>query len=94
MHLLLQTDLSTSTADCGTCGKTCTPANAEPGTCSAGVCSTLQCKAGFANCNGNDADGCEVSLANREAAASGAAAAAYSFYPLVSKCHQCMCHVS
>jgi hypothetical protein len=69
LHLLLQTDLSTSAANCGTCGKTCTPANAEPGTCSAGVCSTLQCKAGFGNCNGNVTDGCEVRLAALEAAA-------------------------
>jgi hypothetical protein len=42
------------------CGSTCCLPIA--GTCNAGTC-TLNCNAGFADCNGNRADGCETNLA-------------------------------
>ena len=44
--------------NCGECGRTCVVANAESG-CSAGNCTMVQCDAGFADCDGAIATGCE-----------------------------------
>jgi len=49
----------TDPANCGGCGVTCAGPNGL-GTCNAGVCA---CAAGFADCNGLSADGCEANLA-------------------------------
>jgi hypothetical protein len=54
-----EVDLGTSSAHCGGCGKACTASNAT-GTCAAASC-TLQCNAGYGNCNGSWSDGCEAS---------------------------------
>jgi hypothetical protein len=54
-------NLFSSASNCGTCGTVCSLANAVSN-CSAGVCSIASCKPGYANCNGNAADGCEVNL--------------------------------
>lgn len=45
--------------NCGGCGIRCSFANA-PATCSAGVCVRGTCNAGYADCDGNPANGCEV----------------------------------
>ncbi|MCU0657003.1 MAG: MopE-related protein [Polyangiaceae bacterium] len=45
---------------CGGCGKVCSSVNATP-TCSNGVCQPI-CKAGFADCDGEPANGCETNL--------------------------------
>ncbi|MDB4927653.1 MAG: putative integrin-like protein [Myxococcaceae bacterium] len=50
-----------STANCGTCGATCARANATA-TCAAGACALGACATGFGNCDGNDANGCELAL--------------------------------
>jgi hypothetical protein len=64
---LVQVNLNTNTTNCGACGTTCsTRPNAEPATCINGVCAPMKCLAGFADCNSNVADGCEV----RQAASS------------------------
>jgi hypothetical protein len=55
-----ETNLSNSVTNCGACGRTCGSAHATAA-CSAGQC-LLSCNSGFANCNGNSADGCEVDL--------------------------------
>jgi hypothetical protein len=49
---------NTDVANCGTCGSVCARANAVP-TCASGACRVSRCNAGFADCNGNEADGCE-----------------------------------
>jgi len=54
-----ETDLNNSTASCGACGRTCAFANGV-GVCRAGVCALGSCNAGFADCDGNPANGCEV----------------------------------
>lgn len=48
--------------NCGACGTIC-PANASNGTaaCAAGAC-TLACNPGFADCDKNPADGCEINV--------------------------------
>ena len=45
-------------ANCGGCGKSCPVQNDTPG-CSGGTCTVGTCNAGFGDCNGNPADGCE-----------------------------------
>lgn len=55
-------DLQNDSKHCGACGAVCEAANAVS-TCRGGVCQ-LQCAAGWGNCNGNRADGCEQSLSD------------------------------
>ncbi|MDP1828868.1 MAG: MopE-related protein [Archangium sp.] len=54
-------------ANCGGCGTVCATPNATP-RCTTGTCGILSCNLGFANCNGQVNDGCEIntntSLAN------------------------------
>ena len=58
-----EVELATSAAHCGRCGNACPArANATP-TCAAGQC-RFACAAGFADCDGDPADGCEASLAS------------------------------
>ena len=58
---------TTTLTDCGACNRACSFANAA-GICStSGVCSMGACNTGFADCNGNPADGCEVNLATDRA---------------------------
>nr|MDQ3037149.1 FG-GAP-like repeat-containing protein [Myxococcota bacterium] len=55
-----ETALDTATS-CGGCGIVCSYANAA-GVCTAGACELDACAAGFDDCNGAPADGCEVDL--------------------------------
>jgi hypothetical protein len=48
--------------NCGACGTVC-GANNTIAACIAGACSAL-CQVGYADCNGNAADGCEVQLSS------------------------------
>ncbi|MFI5297784.1 MAG: hypothetical protein ACHREM_06755, partial [Polyangiales bacterium] len=49
----------TDLGNCGTCFSVCAPANAGA-TCSGGVCHMGACSTGFADCDLNPADGCEI----------------------------------
>ena len=55
-------DTMTNPQHCGGCGKVCNSANGTP-SCSGGACK-IQCNAGFADCNHDASDGCEVNLQN------------------------------
>ncbi len=52
--------LSADPANCGACGKVCSGANVSASTCVAGSCGVKTCAAGFGDCDGNPANGCEV----------------------------------
>ena len=52
--------LGTDVHNCGACGKECGTAHGTP-KCTAGVCS-ITCSSGYDDCNGTNADGCEVNL--------------------------------
>jgi hypothetical protein len=54
-------DTGTSLNNCGGCGVVCAPPHAT-GLCMAGRCTIAACNAGFANCDGLVANGCEVDL--------------------------------
>ncbi|RLB57422.1 MAG: hypothetical protein DRJ42_00345 [Deltaproteobacteria bacterium] len=50
-----------SLTDCGGCGITCSLNNATA-TCAAGSCAVASCDAGWADCSGGSADGCETPI--------------------------------
>jgi hypothetical protein len=52
----------TTTSNCGGCGIACAATNGTPA-CSSGACVVSACNAGFANCDGLAANGCEVATA-------------------------------
>ena len=51
----------TSLTNCGACGSPCDLPNASE-SCASGTCTLTGCTAGFGNCDGISATGCEVSL--------------------------------
>jgi hypothetical protein len=55
-----ETDITTP-RNCGACGNACSAPNGVPA-CVAGACAVGACNAGFADCDGNPANGCETSL--------------------------------
>jgi hypothetical protein len=57
-----EVDTASATAHCGACGRACALANATPA-CTAGACAVASCAAGYGNCDGVAANGCEVSTA-------------------------------
>jgi hypothetical protein len=50
---------ATNVNHCGMCFNACIIPNGTPG-CQAGVCQVAACNAGFGNCDGNPANGCET----------------------------------
>jgi hypothetical protein len=57
-----EADVLTSAANCGACGTRCALPNATA-SCGSGRCAIQRCDAGFADCDGNAANGCETSTA-------------------------------
>jgi hypothetical protein len=55
-------DLLSDPLNCGACGTTCSAHSNEQAECRKGICGT-RCDEGFADCDGNPNNGCEVSLA-------------------------------
>ncbi len=56
-----ETHTSADVNNCGTCGHACgNPANGTAG-CASGTCQVILCNSGFADCDGNFANGCETS---------------------------------
>jgi len=68
-----ETNLSTATSHCGACGAACVLANATPD-CRGARCAVASCNAGFADCNMNPADGCEVNTRTDEGNCGGCGA--------------------
>ncbi len=58
-----ETNIKTSTSNCGACGNACSTPNASP-SCSNGTCGIGACNTGFANCDVLVSDGCEVNTQN------------------------------
>jgi alpha-tubulin suppressor-like RCC1 family protein len=70
-----ETSLATSASHCGACGRACAGAANTVPTCLAGACAAGPCAAGFADCDRNPANGCEVDLRSN-ASSCGACGAA------------------
>ncbi|GAB4217005.1 MAG: hypothetical protein OHK0013_44120 [Sandaracinaceae bacterium] len=60
-----EVNVLTSPSHCGGCGMACTLANATSA-CAAGRCAIASCSAGFLDCDGNPANGCELPVASLE----------------------------
>ena len=58
-----EVDTRTSAAHCGMCGRSCAPTPNRQAACVAGACAPGECAAGFADCDGDLANGCETVLA-------------------------------
>jgi len=54
-------DRNTDPMNCGRCGERCQPVHAVP-MCNTGRCAFTRCDEGFSDCDGNQANGCEVDL--------------------------------
>ncbi|MBK6534095.1 MAG: hypothetical protein IPF99_32365 [Deltaproteobacteria bacterium] len=54
-----EVELAMSLTNCGACGRACDLANATAA-CTAGACAVASCAAGFGDCDGNAANGCET----------------------------------
>lgn len=59
-----EADLSSSSSNCGTCGRACPSTGHVIPTCSAGTCGWTECETGYKDCNNDGRDGCEADLAN------------------------------
>ena len=57
-----ETDTGGDLLNCGGCGKVCATPQATP-VCAGGVCRISSCSAGWADCNNDPRDGCEVNIA-------------------------------
>ena len=56
-----EVSLGNTPAHCGACGNVCNLAHATSG-CASGACTIAACSAGYADCDGNAANGCEVDV--------------------------------
>ena len=74
----IYTQVATDNNNCGSCGIVCNFANATS-TCTSGVCS-LNCNAGYGNCDNIKSNGCEVNL-NTSLFNCGACGTACGTYP-------------
>jgi hypothetical protein len=54
-----EADTRASASNCGACGRACAPPPNAAAACAAGVCGFV-CNPGFADCDGNPSNGCEV----------------------------------
>ncbi len=57
-----ETSTTDDLANCGACGVACAPSRAATSACVSGVCRVLSCRMGYADCDGDAANGCEVDL--------------------------------
>ncbi len=58
-----ESDTRTSPSHCGVCGRQCPSGPNSTATCASAICG-LTCATGFADCDRNPANGCEVNLAS------------------------------
>jgi uncharacterized protein DUF5648 len=54
-------DLQTDPLNCGSCGRSCVIGRAQAA-CSAGECTLASCETGFADCDGDLGNGCELEI--------------------------------
>ncbi len=65
-----ETDVTSSTSNCGACGNLCALTHADPA-CVLSSCRVASCKAGFGNCDGQHSNGCEASFLNSPTSCGG-----------------------
>lgn len=57
-----ETNLNTSPLHCSGCNKPCNPQNVNAAVCNNGVCDYTTCKNGYADCDNNRVNGCEINM--------------------------------
>jgi hypothetical protein len=87
-----EVDLRSSVQSCGACGATCDARNGAAA-CVGGQCVVASCNPGFANCDGNLANGCEVRLTD-DAANCGACRNACVLPNATARCAAGVCQVA
>ncbi len=55
-----EVDITTNTNHCGACDAACDLDNTASHSCVSGTCRVTDCDANYANCDANDANGCEI----------------------------------
>ncbi len=86
-----EVNLRTDATHCGTCPTRCTYANAA-GVCRDAVCSLGTCTAGFSNCDGDAANGCEVQTSSNVASC-GTCGTVCEFDSATATCTSGTCHI-
>ncbi|MEI8258148.1 MAG: hypothetical protein WCJ30_20925, partial [Deltaproteobacteria bacterium] len=84
-----EVDVTSTVTDCATCGHAC-GFPAASASCAMGACQMGSCDPGFANCNANAADGCEVNI-QTSVSSCGACGAACSFPNASATCAAGVC---
>ncbi|MFO0563037.1 MAG: integrin alpha [Polyangiales bacterium] len=56
-----ETNVQTELTNCGACGRTCPSYANAASVCLTGRCYMSECRAGYANCDGSESNGCEQS---------------------------------
>jgi len=57
-----ETSLTTDLSNCGSCGNACPSYSHASAACNNGSCGIGTCSAGYANCDNNPSNGCEISV--------------------------------
>jgi hypothetical protein len=86
-----ETGTATDVANCGACGHACGSANGSA-SCAGGAC-VLHCDPGFADCDGNAANGCESELAS-DVASCGACGRVCGSENAISSCTAGACAIA
>ncbi|MEI8259332.1 MAG: fibrinogen-like YCDxxxxGGGW domain-containing protein [Deltaproteobacteria bacterium] len=73
-------------SNCGGCGRACSLPNVGVSACAASRCMVGGCSAGFADCNGTASDGCEVHVRGTDASNCGACGTACEFANASASC--------
>jgi Fibrinogen beta and gamma chains, C-terminal globular domain/Stigma-specific protein, Stig1 len=84
-------DVNIDPRNCGACGTACNLANASVNACAGGMCVVGACNAGFANCDSDPANGCEVNVRGTDANNCGACGVACRFANAAATCAMGTC---
>jgi len=87
-----ETDETTNVNNCGGCGHVCVIPNGTAA-CAASLCKVGSCNTGFADCDGNATNGCEINIAS-DVNNCGACQAACTIGNGTGKCENKVCKVS
>ncbi len=89
-----EVDTRRDTGNCGRCGAACAPIANGTNVCNAGVCGIAGCNAGFANCDGNAATGCEIDTRTNMANCGGCGSVCGALANGTSVCAASQCRVA
>jgi hypothetical protein len=87
-----ETQTGNDLANCGRCGARCAPANAV-GVCNQSACQIRACNPGFADCDGNVSNGCEVNTLTSNTHCGGCGRAC-SLARAMAACREGACQVT